>query len=94
MGTTSLSPAKAKSVMESVKLDGSIGDEQKLHRACEKFVHENCRDLIGLPDERYGLPPPNRGNYYPWYLVLEGLGPRYIPEHQAMLNAVHRLMAD
>lgn len=33
-------------------------------------------------------------SYYDWALVLEGLAPHYIPEHQAMLDAVHQLMAD
>lgn len=49
---------------------------------------------MGLERDRYGLGTPDKGgNWHDWYLVLVGLGPRYIPEHEDVLKAVHRIMA-
>jgi hypothetical protein len=61
---------------------------------CQQFVREKCRELLGLPDDRYGIGrAANGGEHVDWYKVVAGLGRRYITEHQAMLDAVHRLMA-
>jgi hypothetical protein len=61
---------------------------------CQQFVRETCQELLVLPDDRYGLGrASNGGEYDDWYKVVAGLGPRYIPEHEAMLQAIHRLMA-
>lgn len=60
----------------------------------QTFVAQNCSDLIALDDEIYALPPlEGNRTYRDWYLVFEGLGPRYIPEHQAMLDGVHDIIA-
>ncbi|MBL9049790.1 MAG: NTPase [Tabrizicola sp.] len=59
----------------------------------ELFVSKHCPELMGLPDDRYGLGPAPEGKiWHDWYKVLVGFGPRYVPEHEAMLQAVHRLM--
>ncbi|HMS96624.1 MAG TPA: P-loop NTPase fold protein [Tabrizicola sp.] len=89
-----LTPDMAESVLSSVKRTGSIRDEDTLRYACEKFVNDTCPELMGLSDDRYQLPPPGPNRYWPDYAkVLKGLGPRYIPEHEAMLAAVYELMA-
>lgn len=65
-----------------------------MQNECREFVDQRCPELFDIPDDRYGLLPPQSGGEWPdWYKVLAGLGPRYIPEHQAMLDAVHRFMA-
>lgn len=61
----------------------------------EEFTAQYCSVLLGLPPERYRMRSLALGqSYYDWALVLEGLAPHYIPDHQAMLDAVHQLMAD
>jgi hypothetical protein len=41
------------------------------------------------------LAGPEKGkNYYTWALLYKFLAPHYIPDHQAMLDAVHQLQAD
>ena len=87
-----LTPANSKRILEANKAGNSLGGEEQRY-ACEKFINETCPELRGLPDERYALGRPSGGGAYSdYYKVLQGLGPRYIPEHQAMLLAVHKLM--
>lgn len=91
-----LTPEKATSVHKPQDTSRGIKDDERRAYDCKKFISETCPELIGLEPERYGLPPPpnGRGNWYDWHLVLAGLGPNYIPEHEAVLGSVHRLMAN
>lgn len=56
------------------------------HPAGKKLAHTHCRELIGLPDDRYHSPDDQ--NYYDWVKICLHLGPRYIPDHEAVLNAL------
>lgn len=86
------SPRAAKQQFERA-IDGSAASRSHMQNECREFVDQRCPELFDIPDDRYGLLPPQRGGEWPdWYKVLAGLGPRYIPEHQAMLDAVHRFM--
>ncbi|ETD81827.1 KAP family P-loop NTPase fold protein [Rhodobacter capsulatus] len=86
-----LTPSQAANYVKELKMLGQ--SSEKIWAASERFVRENCSDLLGLPRDRYQFPAPaDRGVDTGFVLVLAGLGPRYIPDHQAMLNAVHRLM--
>lgn len=88
-----LTPQKADGVINPTARDASFDREEKHRYSCEKFVAETCPELTNLPDDRYRLPKTERGyTYFDYAKVLRGLGPHYIPEHQAMLAAVHRLM--
>lgn len=97
-----LTPAAALRMKEAAEAEDAVfyfmddrrRSETERNRRRMKFVEETCPELLGLPDDRYGIiEPPKSGEWPDWYKVLAGLGPRYIPEHQAMLDAVHRLMA-
>lgn len=69
-------------------------DESQVRVRCKKFVIQICPELQHLDDPLYGLEKSGGAQGYPdWYKILQGLGPRYLPEHEAMLQAVHRLMA-
>ena len=88
-----LTPEKATSVLKPGEHDGSIRAENSTY-VFDKFIKETCPELLNLPQDRYELAPLEGGRtYYDHFKVLGGLGPRYIPEHQAMLQAVHRLLA-
>ena len=88
-----LTPDKAQAILTPTSYDGSSRAEREHAYACENFVNETCPELKSLLPERYQLAPLDRGRtYYDHFKVLKGLGPHYIPEHQAMLQAVHRLM--
>lgn len=86
-----LTPSQAEALLqEETAFDGRGQREFR----CRSFIKESCPELDGLPDITYGLgKAPNGGEYFDWYKVLKGLGPSYVPEHEAMLQAVHRLMA-
>ncbi len=61
----------------------------------EYSVREVYPELLGLPETVYLMPPAERGgSWHDWYKVLAGLGPRYLPEHEDMLRAVHRILAN
>lgn len=83
-----LTPSEADLLLES-------GDGFGKNLTGTSFIHKKCKVLIGLEDNVYQMPPlaPNSGDYYDWAKVLQGLGPRYIPEHEAVLNAAHDLLA-
>lgn len=88
-----LTPESAAGLLTGGEISSRAEDERHYKR--KKFIAENCPALKGLPPERYRMPPlPQGQSYHDWALVLQGLVPHYIPEHQAMLDAVHQLMAD
>lgn len=58
-----------------------------------RFVETNCPDFLNSKLHKLLAPPEvdaSPKEVCSW--IIRSLGPRYIPEHQAMLNAVHRLM--
>jgi len=78
---------------QALKADDFVGQSGLLLVSGQLLVRKSCPELVGLPEDRYGLEPAPAGqHWHDWIKVLAGLGPRYIPEHQAMLQAVHRLM--
>lgn len=84
-----LTQGQAESLLKGLNSPDNNGRRER----CEKFVRDTCRELLKLDDYLYGLKRESGRDYYDWYKVLGGLGPRYLPEHEAMLQAVHRLMA-
>jgi hypothetical protein len=89
-----LTPENARKLLEAVNPDHSFAGEERNRYACEKYVNENCQELKTLPEDRYILAPLTGGRtYFDHFKVLGGLAPSYIPEHEAMLRAVHRMMA-
>lgn len=87
-----LSPTVAERLLSATKPSDMHRQAQVAMNDCEEFVRTNCRALLGLDQDLYDLPPPQpRSEYFQWYLVLAGLGPRYIPMHQEILVSVHRL---
>lgn len=85
-----LTPSHAESLIKELN---NFDRNRSAEFNCQKFVREKCGELVGLDEEIYGLGRgPNGHEYFDWYKVLAGLGPRYVPEHQDMLQAVHRLM--
>jgi KAP family P-loop domain len=88
-----LTPKLCRKLLKDDDKDNDINIAGRKQFQRSQFVRGTFPELLGLPDERYGLQPAQLGVDWPeWYLVLVCLGPRYIPEHQAMLQAVHRLM--
>ncbi|MDJ0822917.1 MAG: P-loop NTPase fold protein [Paracoccaceae bacterium] len=80
------------------KFKSSSASETDVYRAqntAEIWVNDNCVELVGLSDERYRSPPARRGfSFFDWARVVHHLSQHYIPEHQAMLDAVHRYQVD
>lgn len=56
------------------------------------FLAKNCKELLTLEMERFGLPSSTQSEWPDW-VKIEHLAQHYIPEHQAMLDAVHRFDA-
>ncbi|WP_299874042.1 P-loop NTPase fold protein [uncultured Sulfitobacter sp.] len=61
-----------------------------------KIDHEiNAKYPEFLTLERHQMHIPDDGkDYFPWYCIYYFLAPHYIPDHEAMLDAVHRLQVD
>ena len=61
-----------------------------------KLNHELVNDFPEFFDPQPNLlaGPEKDKDYYAWARVYRFLAPHYIPEHQAMLDAVHQLQAD
>ena len=69
-------------------------DERRYEIRRDKFIHENCPELLDLDPTAYELEPlPAGQNRLPWALVIRGLGPFYIPRHEDVLKATHALIA-
>lgn len=72
----------------------SFEANEKAKWQMEECVQDNCKELVGLPEERYDSPPPPPGRYWPDKAkVVRHLARHYIPSHQAMLDAVHKFDA-
>ncbi|MBM1814002.1 KAP family P-loop NTPase fold protein [Pseudosulfitobacter pseudonitzschiae] len=60
----------------------------------ENYEAENSfPELISLSPAQTRSPDDGR-NYHSWVRVYKHLAPHYIPEHQAMLDMVHKLQAE
>lgn len=61
----------------------------------QEFIRENCQELVVPAENLHRLEVLENGRQWETYhRVLVGLGAWYIPEHQAMLDQVHNLVAD
>jgi hypothetical protein len=61
-----------------------------LANGMEQFIRENCRELVGLPKDRYNLP--DKRSYHDWAEVMF-LARTYLKSHKAVLDSVHQLSA-
>ncbi|GLO74160.1 hypothetical protein MACH18_12400 [Phaeobacter italicus] len=61
-----------------------------LANGMEQFIRENCRELVGLPKDRYNLP--DKRGYHDWAEVMF-LARTYLKSHKAVLDSVHQLSA-
>jgi hypothetical protein len=85
-----LEPQRARELAD--KVEGNKRSEGRDRYLAETFISENCPELVRLPIERYQLP--DQRNYYDWAKVLIYLAPRYIPEHQSVLDSVRAFQAE
>lgn len=67
-------------------------DERRKEVEAEEYVNKYCRELCGIPNDRFRLPD-NR-NYHPWAKVTLHLAKHYLPDHERILNAVHKLQVE
>lgn len=58
----------------------------------KEFVSKFCFPLTQLNEQIYAATEITM-NHRPWYRVLAGLGPIYLPEHEAVLTMVHEIQA-
>ncbi|WP_444462700.1 hypothetical protein [Rhodobacter capsulatus] len=86
-----LTPEFALKLLEDIESDS---DEQasRAIAQCNSFFSKFCPELLRLPSDRFKFEAVMYSGAPGWERVLHGLAPRYIPDHQAMLKAVHRLM--
>ncbi len=74
---------------EKDRADGRIQGEKK------EFVRELKASMVEVAQRRHRLgDPPAPNQWREEHMVIAGLGPWYIPEHQAMLDAIHQLVVD
>ncbi|SFN93781.1 KAP family P-loop domain-containing protein [Roseovarius lutimaris] len=67
-------------------------EEQKREYEAKEFIQKNCQELLGLPEDRYKSPHLGNGRtYFEWVPVCVHLAEHYVPGHQAILDALHRL---
>jgi hypothetical protein len=90
-----LTPDEASRVFNPTGIHSRFSSEDETGQLSINFVRENCAALLSLENAVYRMPPlpQGSGDYFVWAKVLQGLGPRYIPEHEAVLDAVHDLLA-
>ncbi|PTQ74425.1 KAP family P-loop NTPase fold protein [Celeribacter persicus] len=87
-----LTPQKVEQLLKSDD-DGFLSSFSQSE--ANEFVRSYCQELISVSQTAFKLPAAYQGRSLPdWLKVLVGLGPHYIPEHEAVLNAAHALMAD
>lgn len=88
---SALSPSKARDLVKKQR-SADPRMKERHRQELESFVWETCVELLDLPNDRYLASPLEDKWVHDPSAFLQALGPRYIPDHQAMLNAVHRLM--
>lgn len=82
----------SKSFVDSLNENESRGERGSVQYKMRKFIHENCRELLELPDDRYRSPPNSR-DYYDWAKVMH-LAEHYPTSHTEILNAIHQIAVE
>jgi hypothetical protein len=87
-------PEKAKQLKELWDKE-TFRDGQGAYQV-KNFLTENCSELDELNIDLAKYLPPLRGRdtYRREFLLIAGLGPRYVPSHQDLLNHVHQFQAE
>lgn len=87
-----LTPERAAELTKENAYDDDVYLDSR-DKEWNQFVKENCEEMKRVPVATYARPAlRDLQDAGACYKIIAGLGPRYIPDHQAMLNAVHRLM--
>lgn len=81
---SSLAPHVAEKLKNREWKDDGFGR----NRNAEKFVHENCKEMTGAQMQRYSVGPGESCS--DWYLICGLIAQDYLPEHEKVLNALHR----
>jgi len=82
---SSLAPHVAEKINNREWQDDGFGRNGK----AEKFVRDNCQEMTGAQFDRY-LEEPGRSRA-DWYFICGLVAQDYLPEHENVLNALHRL---
>ncbi len=88
-----ITPSNAEDILAKGTKIRARGSDRDWSIKWNFFVEENLSELLTLSNEQLRTDEMNQ-NYYYWARVYQFLAPHYIPEHQAMLDAVHKLQAD
>jgi hypothetical protein len=88
-----VTPSTAERLLAKQPKTRLIQDENKWSSDLNFFVEDKLPELLTLSNEQLRTDEMNKDYYY-WARVYKFLAPHYIPEHQAMLDAVHKLQAD
>ena len=95
LSRAALTPDRAADLLRDSDNYASVDGDRKRQYRCETFIRETCPELSGLAEDRYRMAPPPRGDrWLDYYKLLAGLGPRYVPEHQQILDAIHLMMVE
>jgi hypothetical protein len=86
-----LTPSQGKNFPKAAP-DWVAYEHERWARQSDSTVKTDFPEFIDLSAMTFRSPDDK--NYYLWARVYEHLAPHYIPEHQAMLDAVHKLQAD
>lgn len=88
-----LTPKVAREFKERLD-EGGLGEDRELAYEAKAFIKSNCNELLKLSDELYCSPPLASGRtYHDWAQVCLHLAEHYVPDHQAILDAVRQLEA-
>ena len=88
---TTLSPQRAVRALEKLPSPQESGFHAKA-RALDEGITKKYPELTSVEPSLFR--PPDDRDYHLSVRVFEHLAPHYIPEHQDMLDAVHKLQAD
>lgn len=88
-----LSPGVASKWQKLLRETTSAGGRLRYEQ--QEFVRKLESRIVEVAKKRHRLgAPPSDYRWPDEHMVIAGLAPWYIPEHQAMLDAVHQLVAD
>jgi hypothetical protein len=86
-------PSQAEEILARGNKIRSLKDNNDWSNKQNFFIKENLSELLTLSNQQLRADEMNKDYFY-WARVYQFLAPHYIPEHQAMLDAVHKLQAD
>jgi|TARA_B110000908_G_scaffold120763_1_gene141484 hypothetical protein len=86
-----LTPQQGKANLDGVETHNPIG-QGRLYQQKNRELNLHYPELSELDEKTYRSPDDQ--NYYLCVRVYQHLAAHYIPEHQAMLDAVHALQVD